>query len=553
MHKYIITFLLSLILFSCKDNKVLTDDLYISSFIVKTGEGEIKCIIDNNKNTILIPGVSDGAEILQVDYSLPSNISIYPLPEMLINNWDKEERLLVSGGDESKQYFVTLVDFVEKDPNDIEVDAHLYPKETFGRVTTKFFFDIKDGGSVDADKAAMFYRDEGMNGIRVPIYGNYKSKDVSSQVVGHTGPGENEIIGGDYAKTITSIKNAKNFNPDLIVFASKKLNGKFSFASWLKSGNSLNVDLYSEMLLSYLKYMNKNGIEIDVLGIDNEYNFNEGKITPQVYIQIVDKLKAKITGAGLKIPLFIGPERYNPEGFTSGKWLTNLFAQDPQQGRIDIYGTHYYPKHHSYSMNKNLVTEFNAIASKGMEFWATEPHWDSNDAAQADMINHSKLAICAMWDQTDLGMDAFMWWGYPSNTSSLRAALMHDLSNVIYKSQPVRLIDHDGEATLAQDASVFNDRLHSRAFIRNGNEINMYFLNIKSLEEVAAGEGQSYTDYKIKVDGFIDGDVTFKQWTDESSETGEGVTGVVTKLSDSIISIDLPLRSITRITFKIKD
>ena len=67
-----------------------------------------------------------------------------------------------------------------------------YVGETFGCLTRNFFYDIKDGGKVSEQDAAVLYGDEGMNGIRIPIYGNVKD----GKVVGH--PSAGVIESADY-------------------------------------------------------------------------------------------------------------------------------------------------------------------------------------------------------------------------------------------------------------------------------------------------------------------------------------------------------------------
>ena len=86
-----------LLLLSCKDgNNQDIVDIAISSFSVTTQEVDIKCIINNKDNIILIPGVENGSEILGVDYSIPQNATIYPKPDLLLNNWDEKEAFILS-------------------------------------------------------------------------------------------------------------------------------------------------------------------------------------------------------------------------------------------------------------------------------------------------------------------------------------------------------------------------------------------------------------------------------------------------------------------------
>ena len=438
--------------------------------------------------------------------------------------------------------------------------AVIHIGESFGCITRNFFFDIKDGRKVDDAAAATLFQKERMNGIRIPIYGNVKD----GKVVGH--PSAGVVNETDYAKVLSSVKAARKYQPSLTVFASKKLSGETSFADWLKTDGKLDNDKYCGMLIDFLKYMKDNDIEVDVLGIDNEANFNEGDIVPARYIAIVNELRSRIEAEGLKMPLFIGPERYNPQKFSAGNWFYDFLSKDSDCGTMDIYGTHYYPRHHVFSMNRNLRNEVEAAASKGKPFWATEPHWDNEELAKEDMLGCARMAICALWDQTDLGLDAFMWWGYPVEVTDLRSALMHDISVSIYGSRPVRIIDHDGEATLGDrdysgkwtDArqkpnndEVFDNLLHSRAFIREDGEVNVYFINVRYKSDLGTASGKSYKDYEIELDGAeLDGNIKMRQWTDNSPYTGTSKT--LTPSSPASFTADFPSRSITKLTFRIK-
>lgn len=59
------------------------------------------------------------------------------------------------------------------------------------------------------------------------------------------------------------------------------MNAKESFPDWVKDSNGVIPEQYAIMLADFLSYMKEKNIIIDVLGIDNEENFNEGKITPK--------------------------------------------------------------------------------------------------------------------------------------------------------------------------------------------------------------------------------------------------------------------------------
>lgn len=586
--------LLNCIFVSCKEETEVTGECKIQSFIVTVDGQQIESQINEDEATITIPGVVGATSITAVSYQLSEGSTIYPTPESRIGDWRKDETFKVSlSSSVFRTYSVVLPDYIasedeQKDYTGWETGqvATIKVNEKYGVVTDKFFYDIKDeGASVSNDVLMeMFYKTD-MNGIRIPLYGDMKD----GEYLGQKGVEVSDIITEDYDRTVNAVLYAKSLKPDITVFASKKSGN--TWPDWLKDSNGIKVDNYVKMWISYLVYLKRNRIDVDVIGIDNE---NHAGLTTEKYKQIVNGIKTGIenenssNGTGLKQPKFICPDYWTPKGDDNSSILFGLLKKnspsDPNAETIDIYGTHYYPEHHAwgayYSKLKyeleDIIHQFNENhADKTIEFWATEPHWDNHDTAKEDLMGYARMAMCCLWDQTDFGMHAFMWWGYPSSATELRSALMRDLSSVVYKSQPIRMEDHDGTELLKNEVQynpvrfdnnnkynkvnnypTFNERVHSRAFIR-GNEVNVYVINVrykKEIEDFGKTQkiGSSYHDYKFNIEGSeIDGDVSYVQWTDESSFEGDKGKA---KLSEDMKSftMDLPLRSITRFTFKIK-
>lgn len=593
--------LLSYIFVSCKEEANIYGECKIQSFAVTVDGQQIDGIINEEDTTITINGVTSKTSVTAVSYALAEGNIIYPTPESRIGDWRNNEKFKVSlSSTVYKIYTVVLPDYVEsseelKDYTGWETgkEATIKVNEKYGVVTDKFFYDIKnEGASVSNDVLTELFYKQDMNGIRTPVFGQV---DEDGNYVGHKGLGAENVIKEDYERSINAILMAKSIKPNLIVFASRKSSQDNQPGFIFTSGNpnnlqDLDTEKYSEMWMDYLRYVKTKGITVDVIGLDNE---NSLAFTAQKYKTVVETLKAKIekenldNNTGLKIPKFIAPEYWTPRGGDSDAVLNNLLKPggiDTNAETVDIYGTHFYPEHHAwdahyYKLNYDLteiIHPFNQkFSDRPIEFWATEPHWDNHDTAKEDLIGYARMAMCCLWDYTDLGMNAFMWWGYPTSVTDLRSSLMHDLSSVVYKSQPIRMEDHDGIDLLANDSKyspvrfdesdkynkvnnypTFNERVHSRAFIR-GNEINVYIVNVRYKEEIEKYGttdiiGASYHDYKFNIEGSeIDGDVSYVQWTDESSFEGDKGKA---KLSEDMKSftMDLPLRSITRFTFKIK-
>ena len=130
---------------------------------------------------------------------------------------------------------------------------------------------------------------------------------------------------------------------------------------------------------------------------------------------------------------------------------------------------------------------------------------------------------------------------------------MEAYSLSIFNSTPIRLIDHDGESTFTKG------KLQSRAYIK-GNEVNIFIINLTPNKE----DGKEYLDYKFKLSDEIvngegeklfdnieiDGDVTLRCWSDETS--GDGYIENIEPINSSIFSIDIPIRSVIHLQFRLK-
>lgn len=522
---------LSALAFSCTDNEKEDLSGLITYFKVKVGSEVFEGNIDEDTHQISFQGIKNTNSITDVEYQLREGAGIYPEPSTWINDWQPEERFIVTLSGVEQVYTVVINVLPEPEPEQ-EADATIYPEQYYGRMIKDFFLDMKLNLGIvsDAKVANEFFVQDGMNGVRISILG-------TSDRPTHPSAGVVDDKGGYYTKMINGINRAKTARGDkgLYIFASKKLNGKESFPDWVKDANGVIPEQYAIMLSDFLLYMKEKNVIVDALGIDNEENFNEGNITPKKHIQIVDKLRALADEKGFKMPLIVGPERYQPMGNVDNCWLKQFMAEN-RGDCLDIYGMHYYPKHRE--IVEKLEYEFSLIGDR--PFWATEPHWDAEDGTN-DMLDYAETAICALWDQTDLGMDGFMWWNY-KRAGDLRGILMRIVSVPIKDARPIVMDDHDGRDTREKY------KLQTRAF-RKGNAISVYVINMCSKDNMAAAK--AYKDYVFGLKtGMIDGEVEYMQWTDDTSIEGE--KGKAQIIDEQNFSLTLPVRSITYFQFDMK-
>ncbi len=414
-----------------------------------------------------------------------------------------------------------------KQTNTKEAESVISADDYFSRTIQHQFYDLKlSTGAIKSEKIAydLFVEDR-MSGVRIPIFGNDKRP---------AHPASGVVERKYYDSMIRSIRNAKAASKDdILIFASKKLDGKTSFPAWVKGKDGeVDTKLYSELLVDFILFMKDNDMEIDYLAVDNEYEFNEGRITPQRYIEIVNYVKAAAKEHGFKTPIFVGAERYEPMGDTPRNWVEKLLNTKGGAESMDIYGTHYYPKHRFYD---RLVYDMSLIGDR--EVWATEPHWGSK---VEDQLAYADKAICTLWDHTDLGVDCFIWWGY-SRSGNYTGYIKRAVSTPLPGSRPIRVTDPDGESIREEG------KLQVRAF-RNGDQIDLYVINV-------ATEGErSFKGYTFELDsseGYrLKGGIECRQWSDNDTPEGD----IVRAKADgkSSFSLNIPHRSITHITFRVK-
>lgn len=226
---------------------------------------------------------------------------------------------------------------------------------------------------------------------------------------------------------------------------------------------------------------------------------------------------------GFKMPLFVGYEDYGPN---KNNWMKTM-KNNNWMDRMDIYGTHYYPNLRPLSGLKSDLGYAGNIP-----FWSTEPHWDAKDAV--DDWDEAEDAICALWDQVDVGMTGFMWWGY-ARSGSIRGNLMREFSVPLKDARLIDIDDKDGRSTTT------NGKLQTHAF-REGNTITVFAVNNNATT--------SYADYGFGLSkGIIAGDVSYSQYIKANGMSPR--TGTATKDGDAKFRMTLPVNSFSIFSFDI--
>jgi O-glycosyl hydrolase len=370
---------------------------------------------------------------------------------------------------------------------------------------TDFGYDVKQPGkakSFSAEDAKNIFGTDGFTCLRIPIWG-----DVNHPA--HPAPGK--IVEDFYEPVLNAMKRARAVKPDVIFFASKRLEGKKSWPDWTKDANGVMVDKYTAMLTDYLSYMHKKGFKMDLLGIDNEGEYNDGNITPEKHKAIVAAVKAFCTTNGIPMPKIIGPESYGPKP----DWFAGLFRIGGRDS-LDIAGTHYYPKWR----NPKKFARW-AKAAGGIPLWHTELHWDKLESPK-DLLDEAEGAIATLFDCTDGGATGFVWWAY--TRKGVKGEIQSALSSSLVHAQPLPVDDGNPMMTYGS--------LSTRAF-KKGDAITLWVIN----------NSENANKMEIKVNGAsVSENAAFRQWTSTGSSTDMSAptaTGV---------SIAIPARTVTMIT-----
>ncbi|WP_127934132.1 hypothetical protein [Nonomuraea polychroma] len=291
------------------------------------------------------------------------------------------------------------------------------------------------------------------------------------------------VTGKSYRTVAQAVTNAKAAaTPRRVqVFSSLKLDdgGGQSFAGWTKSANDgVDPERYATLLLDYLNWMTDHGIRPDVLGVDNESRFNEGRITPEKHAAIVRWLREKIAthngntpdpAKKIRVPRFIAPESFQPQ-----EWFLDRLAQNGAWGTVDIVGVHYYNTlRRNYAGYLASWRRFAAKArEQGKPLWDSEFHWDRLDGLASSPGEQYRISVSGMVgaaDHFDQGFTGITWWAFATDGSYL-AQVQAELVRSTAGARPYASVD-DGDGPAAASGT-----LTTRAF-RQGNAIVVWIIN----------------------------------------------------------------------------
>jgi hypothetical protein len=529
--------------------EVINPEIKFTQFDVTLSSG-VKSIgvIDNDKKQISLHEIQDPLEIKSVTYKFSEAVSIItPKPETRIGQWGVIEKFRLHSDGNYEEYTVEIVDYKEFT---YENKATIAPLEKFGRVTKYHMYDLNHNAGAlsnisNSEKA--FGEGSGqakMNGLRVPLF-------CGDAFGGH--PAEGEVVESVYSTLLKSIENAKasyyGTEPFMIFLGLKVLTSDKAeyFPDWVttEAPTVPNPVKYAQLIVDYIEVMDKHGHEVNYVAFDKE----AARMDVTDFTIAVDTLRARTARLGYVVPQIVAPEFYKPLGEPGS--FNDLYKINGQD-RFDVFGNHYYMNHHNATIHPDLKYEYElAQSDKYREAWATEAHWDalrcSNIYEKDREIWTSELAIGCMFDWTDLGLDLVSWWDYPlSGGNAPRHYITRAYTEALIGSQPIRMLDHDGEEVLSRF------KLHSRAYIRD-NEVNVFFINVVSPCNAVKFTPPFYEEYPVGIlDGFkIDGNISVTQWDNDDEPLGESF--VIEPVEENQFLIDITTGSFTHVSFKIRE
>lgn len=410
---------------------------------------------------------------------------------------------------------ILLVPIMAQTGGDIIVHPHIQ-KQLF----TDWGYDIKQPGKAVAlsnNLINQIFIGDGMDVLRVPVY----ARD------GH--PAEGIVTDEAYTVTndiIGAILRVKAIKPSVKIFASLRLEGPDTFQPWMLDGTGKvdSVQL-AKMYRDYLVYMKNKGIVVDILGVDNEAEFNLGDITPAKYKNIVGRIKAYAAEGLFTVPeQFVAAENYGPNNAFN---FINTLNNNNWRNTFDIAGTHYYPH------LRPLINLENFVSVTGSKpAWNTEIHWDSKSDVDDDI--EAEQGMIAMFDCIDVGMNGMTWWNYGTNNNTFRGQLCGSFVRSIVDSRPVDVDDIDGR-TMEEVTKVT-----TRAF-RSGNTINIWVIN---------RTGVAYSQQLVRLtSGSLSSTPVSRQWINGANSTA----GSVNAQSNTSFTVNIPASSFTLITCTINE
>ena len=164
-----------------------------------------------------------------------------------------------------------------------------------------------------------------------------------------------------------------------------------------------DTDGYAAYLKSFVRYMQNNGADIDVLSIQNEpdidVKYESCQWSPAQIYDFVKKYGAELRATGVKL-MASEHSKFNHD-------FTDPLLQDAQvAANVDCIGGHIY--------GGGLVS-YDLVAQKGKEYWMTEHYlnkaWKDKVLTSPEALRTENMAFAEELNNCmNLGFNVYIWW-----------------------------------------------------------------------------------------------------------------------------------------------
>jgi len=253
-----------------------------------------------------------------------------------------------------------------------------------------------------------------------------------------------------YAETMQAIANIRAVNPRIKIMVSRSTVGTArdpDFASSLKYRGQVVPWKYGRVAAEYLTFLRRHGIIASMVGLDNEPRYNEANLTPARLRLVVKAMNAYYAWNLPKIIGNCGSEP-NPD------WLASV----PSWQKIGYASTHTNPDRRD-TQRPDLFRLVHVGRQRSIPTWNTEFHFPDHPTAPYRAM---KTMFLSLFDNTDAGVSAIMWWGYKPD-GSVKADVQRAIVESTFHTRHMLVKDGDGPA-------VTTGTLITRAFIRGGHK-----------------------------------------------------------------------------------
>jgi O-glycosyl hydrolase len=404
--------------------------------------------------------------------------------------------------------------------------VNIDPDTKAGATVRYFGWDLKGWRSVadTPEKARTLYAGTRANLVRIPIFAQAHSADGS---VDRTA----------YEAMLTCMRNIREVNPEVKIFAGLKLKNEDTFPDWVGSDEAGKIfgktvkkpdpARYARLVADYIGFLRDEGFAIDYLGLGNEVN---SALTVDRHIDTARLLRQELERRGYE-EKFLGFKQIAPDSFGLGG--ANRFAAEIVAAgaldTVDIFGSHFYP-----DKNSGNLDQWRTLAETApLPLWHTELHMRRSE----DETNVTKIrdALAVVFATNKAGVEGYVWWGRGINDQGMDDLVKRKVINTI-------LGGHAVETSGAYFAKGNKPREPLYQAFRVDDEVTLWLCN----------SGAARRDLRVNLEGRKPGKITSGFWTGPNTITAESV-GQLTIHADpdaaGFTIAEVPENSLATVTF----